>query len=200
MVSEPASEWRLVAACSSCRRSFSLADTVVLYRRTLFGPRGLVIDVLGERWPEPGRLLHPRCFVQLFGRRPLWASFVRGRFDKGIARPGSAARFDAATLDDAGWRLTVRCCECASVVEASGAAVVRDECTHQQWQWVPVLLERRPGQREVSHLQCFVQAHGRRAAYAALGREAWERVGPLVKRIGGVINPGPFARRALTVP
>src|SRR3954466_14273722 len=86
-MSDPRSEWSLTASCTSCRGTFSLASTAVLMRSSLLGPRGVMVDVLGERWPEPGLLFHPRCFAMRFGRRPLWAAFMRGRFDKGVARP-----------------------------------------------------------------------------------------------------------------
>src|SRR4051794_20004250 len=56
-MTEPRSEWSLTASCTSCRGTLSLASTAVLLRSSLLGPRGVVLDVLGERWPEPGMLI-----------------------------------------------------------------------------------------------------------------------------------------------
>lgn len=185
------SQWFLVAACSSCATPFSLSSTAVLFRGTLLGPRGVVLDVLGERWPESGQLLHPRCFLRLFGRRALWASFVRGRFDNGVGRIEKASAHDRVEVGAVGgslWRLTVKCCECDAAIPPAGAAMVKVRSTSQRWQWLPVLQDHRPGQREVSHLACFVKTHGRSAAYAALGREVWKKVGPVVNGVGGAIS------------
>lgn len=44
------------------------------------------------------------------------------------------------------------------------------------------------GHRQIIHLDCFVKTHGRKASYAALGRQSWESVGPLVKKIGGAFG------------
>ena len=194
-VPEPRSTWSLTASCSACRGAFSLTSTAVLLRGSFLGQRGVVLDVLGERWPEEGQLFHPRCFVGKFGRGALWTSFVRGRFDKGIARAERSSRADRGgevVVDtDSSWRLSVSCCDCTESVDSSGAAVVREAHAPQRWRWVPVLQERRPGQRRVYHLRCFVQSHGRAAAYALLGLDLWERAPRIVKGIAGAINPLP---------
>jgi hypothetical protein len=194
-MTEPRSEWSLTASCTSCRGTFSLASTAVLLRSSLFGPRGVVLDVLGERWPEPGLLFHPRCFAMRFGRRPLWTAFMRGRVDKGVARPRRSATRgrgnQVVVIEDAPWSLSVNCCACSTPVATAGPAVVREGHAPRRWRWVPVFQERRPGQRRVYHLRCFVARHGRAAAYALLGRDLWEHLPPVIKKIGGAISPLP---------
>lgn len=194
-MAEPRSEWSLIASCTSCRGAFSLTSTAVLLRYSRFGPRGVVVDVLGERWPEPGLLFHPRCFVQPFGRRPLWTAFLRGRFDKGVARPQRSTtggrRNKIGLTVEAVWSLAVKCCDCSTPVAPTGPAVVREAHASQRWRWVPVLQERRPGQRRVYHLRCFVTSHGRAAAYALLGLDLWEHLPPGIKNVVGTINPLP---------
>ena len=191
---EPRSTWSLTASCSACRGTFSLTSTAVLLRGSFLGQRGVVLDALGERWPEEGQLFHPRCFVGQFGRGALLTSFVRGRFDKGIARADHSTtdgRGGEVVIDTDDWRLSVSCCDCTESVEPSGAAVVREEQQPQRWRWVPVLQERRPGQRRVYHLRCFVHSHGRAAAYALLGLDLWEHAPKVVKGIADAINPLP---------
>jgi hypothetical protein len=192
---EPRSKWTLTASCSACRRKFSLTSTAVLVRDSLLGQRGTVLDALGERWPESGRLLHPQCFARQFGRRALWTAFLRGRFDKGIARAdrssGDGHLGEVVADEGRVWQLSVNCCDCVEPVEPSGPAVVREEQAPHRWRWVPMLQERRPGQRRVYHLRCFVASHGRAAAYALLGLDLWERTPKAFKNIAGAINPLP---------
>jgi hypothetical protein len=87
------------------------------------------------------------------------------------------------------WTLLATCSMCGNPVKSDGAAVAAVRgISGDAWVWVPVLNERRVSPGQLAHPACFIDSRGRGAAYRALGRDVWGRVGPLITRIAGAGN------------
>jgi hypothetical protein len=191
-----ASSWQVVATCAACGRSMQGSGSAVLTRRGRFRPSNVWLSVLAERWPEPGQLWHPACFASARGRRALYLAFARGLRDSGGAsRPGKKrdalvrARNVTRVVSAGPWALLAMCSMCGNPIEPDGPALAEERGRRSDaWIWVPVLNERRPSSGELAHPACFIDSRGRGAAYRALSRDMWGRVGPIIKRLPGSGN------------